>query len=81
MNLHTEQQASAREAKRQKRELARQRELAKEIAARRRITECSISKDDLLRILIDEGFAPDGATKIIGTGHRPDELTFTVSFD
>ena len=65
----------------ERREEARRKEQERNAAARRRVEKCSIPKEDLLRILQDEGFAPISATKIIGTGHGLDELTFTVTFD
>ena len=47
----------------------------------RRVEFCEVNKDDLLRIFKAEALAPESATNIIGTGHRPDSLTFTVAFD
>ena len=74
---HQRQQREARERKHQKR-LAAQLHKA---AHQRRIVRVEVPKDDLLRILVNEGFVPIDATRIIGTGHRPDVLTVMLTFD
>ena len=38
-------------------------------------------KEDLLRMLKEEAFAPVDATRIVGSGHNPEELVFEVAFD
>ena len=32
-------------------------------------------------MLIAEGFAPEAGKKIIGSGHNPEELVFTIGFE
>ena len=40
-----------------------------------------VPKDDLLRILIAEGFAPEAGRKIIGSGHNLTECIYIVGFE
>jgi hypothetical protein len=46
-----------------------------------KIRTIEIPKDHLLQILQHEELLPAEATKILGTGHRPESLTVTVGFD
>jgi hypothetical protein len=46
-----------------------------------KIRTIEIPKDHLLQILQHEELLPADATKILGTGHRPESLTVTVGFD
>ena len=48
---------------------------------KRRVRRFSVPKEDLLRILQEAAFAPVDATRIIGSGHSPEELVFEVTFD
>ena len=47
----------------------------------RRVEVCHIAKDHLLDIFKAEALVPEAATKIIATGHDPEYLTVTVTFD
>ena len=47
----------------------------------RRVEFCEVQKDHLLDILKAEALVPEAATRIIATGHRPESLTVTVTFD
>lgn len=40
-----------------------------------------VPKEDLLRMLIAECLAPEDAKKIIGSGHTPEAIKFTVGFE
>ena len=77
MTPHQIAQKEARDRKYQKM-MARQ---AQHKAATRRLQRIEVPKDDLLKVLIDEGFIPADATRIIGTGHNPEILSITVTFD
>ena len=48
---------------------------------KRRVRRFSVPKEDLLRILQEAAFAPVDATRIVGSGHSPEELVFEVAFD
>jgi len=48
---------------------------------KRRVRRFSVPKEDLLRMLKEEAFAPVDATRIVGSGHNPEELVFEVAFD
>jgi hypothetical protein len=71
--LHQRQQREARERKRLRQ--------AQSPAERRIVREVQIDKGLLLKLLDEAQLIPEGATRIVGTGHRPDILTVTVGFD
>jgi hypothetical protein len=50
-------------------------------AEKRKVREVQIDKGLLLKLLDEQQLTPEGATRIIGTGHSPDSLTVVVAFD
>lgn len=76
----TDHQRRQREARERKHAAKIAREQAN-AAANRRISQFDVDKVLLLKLLYAEGLSPQGATKIIATGHREDVLSVTVAFD
>ena len=77
--LHERTQKAAREQKARKAEAEAMR--LKNVAFRRALICVEIDKKDLLRILKEECLVPEAATRIVATGHMPDSLSVTVTFD
>lgn len=71
---HQRSQRKARERKRARRE---EQELRQAIKAKP-LVRFQVMKEELLRILIAEGYAPEDSDKIVCTGHGLDYLAFTV---
>lgn len=55
--------------------------MKKPAAFDRRVEQREIDHQTLLAVLKENLLLPEAATKIVATGHRPEALTVTVSFD
>ena len=69
-------------ARRQKREKRLIDEIERDYDAfRRALVVAKVPKVEFLKWVIAEGYVLEQATRIIATGHGPDEITVTVTFD
>ena len=78
---HAEEQAAARAAKAAKKaeNIKREQERVKLSNSLRALRKMTISKADLLELLQQEGLISEEATRIIATGHGPEDLTITYT--